>query len=164
MEKKIFEEALLWLRDADVIAYITGLDHPAPKDLLWFEDQFEQHLAEEENKSLPMDFPALAFEFAPTAYKKGNGGNQEADGEFTIHIAQRKYVDGIEGAASQDDHAKLLEYVDIIIDLFSGHQFPCSAKPYLKQVERDHLNRQLMIDKVTFTWSGRRHRAADAPT
>lgn len=163
MEKKIFEEGMARLKEAAVVAYIVSKGFEAPKHQAWFEDQFDQSLAESENQALPFDLPAILWQFGETKYEKGNGNNQEAEGTIILHIGQNKYVDGVDGAATLADHKKLLEYAELIIDLLNGKQLPCSAKPYLTNHQRDHINRPMMIDQVTFSWTGRRHKRADAP-
>jgi hypothetical protein len=163
MEEVIFEQARARLANEDVIAYIESKEFEAPKHVAWFEDQFEQSLEEKENKTLPFDFPALLFQFTPTKYTKGNGLTQMAEGEFVIHVGQQKQVDGFSDAASIDDHKKLLEYAGLIADLFHGFQLECSAKGCLTGMERDHLNRSLMVDKITFSWSGKRKKRDDVP-
>jgi hypothetical protein len=163
MEKKIFTEIIARLRHADSIAYIATLNLPALKDIMWFEDQFADFQNEKENNTLPFDLPAIAIEFGPTKYTRSNGINQSAEGEVKIHLAQRKMVDGVDGAASLDSFKSLLDYQDAIIDSLNAFQLPCSAKPYMIGTERDHTNKLLMIDKITFAWSGRRHKPEGVP-
>lgn len=162
MEAKVFEEGKNRLSDPAVTAFIIAEDFTPPKHLTWFEGQFDQSL-DEENKALPFDLPAIAWEFKETSYTKGNGGNQEGNGQFILHIAQRRMVDGSADSGTEADHQKLIEYAELIADIMTGVQLPCSAKIYMSGIEKDHLNRPLMVDKVTFSWSGRRHRREGVP-
>lgn len=161
MEATIFEQGCA--RIADNSAYFTDNGHDAPKHQAWFEDQIEQELEVSENKSLPFDLPAVFWQFVPTEYEKGNGSRKEASGTFILHVAQNKYVDGAVGSETQADHKKLLEYADLIINLLDGHKLECSARPYATGVERDHLNRPVIVDKITFAWSGIRKRPEGVP-
>jgi hypothetical protein len=163
METKIFEELAIRLTASEVTDYITAQGQGAIKDIMWFEDQFEQFRDDQQNKSLPFDLPAIALEFGTTKYKKGNGGHQQADGTFIIHVAQRKFDDGVIGAASLTSFKKMIDYADMIIDLVNAYQFPCSAKPFLESSDRDHVNKILMIDKITFSWSGVRRKPEGVP-
>lgn len=161
MEEAIYTQLIARLKSADALAYYTAESVNAPKTYEWFTNQVEQALAavSEENNNAPFDCPALFFEFAPTEYTKGNTIQQDAKGEFTIHLAQFNFVDGREGALTHADFKVLLAYADIIIDLLSGYRLTCTATPILASIERDHTGRALLCDKIKFTWSGRRTRA-----
>lgn len=163
MEAKIFSEGNARLTDSAVTAFIISEGFEPPKHLAWHEGQFDQSLDPEENKALPFDLPAITWEFLETPYTKGNGGNQEGNGQFILHIAQRRMVDGVVGMSTAADHDKLIRYADLIIDILNGRQLDCSAKIYMVGVEKDHTNRPYMVDKVKFTWTGRRHRRAGVP-
>lgn len=161
MEKKIFEEGCA--RITDNAAYFTDAGHEAPKHQEWFENQVEQHLEETQNKSLPFDLPAVFWQFTPTPYQKGNGNHQSGSGTIILHVVQSKYVKGTSDSDTLADYLKLLDYADVLVDLFSGYKLDCSARPYLLEVERDHLNRPVMVDKITFAWTGTRYKREGVP-
>ena len=158
MEEAIYTDAIARLKSADALAYYTTKLVDAPKTYEWFQNQIEQALGENV-KVCPFDCPAIFFEFAPTEYTKGNTIQQDAKGEFTLHLAQFNFVDGREGALTHADFKVLLAYADVIIDLLSGYRLTCTATPILASIERDHTGRALLCDKIKFTWSGRRTRA-----
>lgn len=161
MEATIFEQGCL--RISDNSAYFTDAGQEAPRHLAWFENQIEQSLEESENKSLPFDLPAILWQFTPTEYTKGNGSRKEASGTFILHVAQNRYSSGEAGSEGVADHTKLLEYANLVADLFDGYKLECSARPYMTNVERDHLNRPVMVDKITFEWSGIRRKPTGVP-
>lgn len=161
MEAKIFEQGCA--RIADNSAYFTDAGQEAPKHQAWFENQIDSALDETENKSLPFDLPAILWQFTPTEYTKGNGFTKEASGTLILHVVQNRYVNGEAGSEGLADHTKLLEYADLVTDLFDGYKLGCSARPYMTNVERDHLNRPVMVDKITFEWSGKRKKPEGVP-
>jgi hypothetical protein len=162
MEQAIYTEAIARLKSADALAYYTDQDVVAPETYEWYQNQIEQALTPngEDNKTVPFDFPAIFFEFGTTEFEKGDTVRQEAKGTLTLHVAQLTFVEGREGAVDHDDFKALLDYANVIADLLSGQMLGCSAKLILASIERDHTNRSIMTDKIRFTWTGKRKRAA----
>lgn len=161
MEQKIFAQGMSRLTNQS--SYFTAKSHIAPLHQAWFEDQIDQALDESDNKALPFDLPAVLWQFLPSTYEKGNTASKGASGSFVLHIAQNKFVDGAEDSASLEDYNKLLAYADLVIDLLDAYQLACTAKVFMVNVERDHTNRPVLVDKITFSWSGVRRKPDGVP-
>lgn len=174
METRIYLNAILRLKSAEataafanaVTADTTGVTadsteiagQPEPKHYAWFEGQPDETLSDK-NNTYPFNCPAIFFQFEQSTYEKGNGLTQKGEGKLILHVVQLKTADGIEGAETSAEFLKLTQYSDIIIDLLSGYPMPCSAKLFFTSIEKDHSNRSLMVDKITFQWNGTRRRA-----
>lgn len=161
MEQTIFKEGCDRINDNPL--WFTDAGHEAPKHVAWFEDQIEQALSATENQALPFDTPAIFWQFASTNYSENNGLRKKAKGQFILHVVQDKQVEGEASSSTIDDHEKLLEYADRVIALLDGYRLECSAKPYLVTVDRDHTNRPVMVDRITFEWTGTRRQPTDVP-
>lgn len=161
MEKKIFTEAITRLNSASALAFIAAAELEPLKRLAWWEEQVEQAL-NDNPENLPFDCPAVFFHFSKDAeYEKGNTATQKGTGELTLHLVQLKTgKQGTDGDETFEDFTGLLDYADVLVDLLSGYQLPCSAKLIMIKVKRDHTNRTLMHEEITFEWSGVRKRAA----
>jgi hypothetical protein len=155
MEKVIYTEAMA--RVSANAQYFADSGHEAPRTQAWFEGQPDQGVVTENNLSYPFDCPALFYQFEPTQYLKNTGLRAEAEGVLVVHVVQSKTgKDGRELAATAADFEKLLEYVGLLLDVLDGYRLPCSARLVHSGTERDHVNRPLLVERVSFRWSGQR--------
>jgi hypothetical protein len=161
MEKKIFTESITRLESDEATTFIAAASLPELQTIAWWEEQVQDAL-NEKPQALPFNTPALFFHFSKdTEYEKGNTMTQKATGELTLHLVQTKT--GKEGRSADEtlaDFNLLLDYADVLVDLLSGYQLPCSAKPIMRRIKRDHTNSPLMHEHIVFDWSGVRKRAA----
>ena len=162
MEDIIYKEILA--RISANSAWFDTNTQPVPEHLGWFEDQPNNVLQKDGVTTYPFDCPAVFVQFEPSRYNSSNGLHTEGEGVVILHIVQRKIADGIEGATNHADFKKLTAYAPLFIDLFDGFKLPCSARLFLSGRECDHVNRPLMIDRVSFRWNAKRKKTAGAPT
>jgi len=158
METTIYLNAIARLKSAEATAAFTTAVQPAPVRFAWYEGQPEETLSDD-NKTYPFNCPAIFFEFQESTYERGNGLTQKGEGKLIVHVTQLKNVDGVDGAETSAEFIKLAQYADLIVDVLSGYPMECSAKLFMTNVLKDHSNRALMVDKITFQWNATRRRA-----
>jgi len=161
MEKVVFQQAIA--RITAQAAYFTGKGALPPTVQAWFEGQPEDAL-QNKNDNFGFDCPALFYQFGTTKYSALNNIHMNSAGELTVHVVQNKV--GKDTRNGGETHAAFiadLNYADYVIDLLHFYKMPCSARLIMKDVERDHTNRPLMIEKIHFTWNGRRRKDSAAP-
>lgn len=155
MEKTIYDEIVTRLTDSNVVAWIQSLSYVEPQDIKWFEDQVEQMVAAaaSDNKTYPMDLPAVLIEFAPTQYKS-KGNKREGSGVVTLHVVQMQVgLDGASGASTHGDFKTMVGYKDLFIQLLDGFALSCNGRLTNVGSEMDHQNRPVRDDRVSFNWT-----------
>lgn len=126
----------------------------------WFKEQIDQALAPEAegNQGLAWLRPALLVEFSPTVYTGNNGGSKQGSGTLTLRLVQDALAFNSErGSASQAQFVARLDYATRLVDVLDMAVVDgCAVKLVHTGTRRDHSNRALMVDEITFSWNGRK--------
>lgn len=155
MDRIIYQDTIARLRSATALAYFADLAQTEPVEHAWFEGQYENAVEKENVITYPFDCPAVFYQFSKETEFSGPPNRKKFNGELTLHVVQNKLaIDGVEGMDSHADFKVLLAYAESFIALLDGYRLPCTAYLVLAGVERDHINRGLLVDRIRFTFSG----------
>lgn len=145
-EKIIYTELVARLKaNAHVFTLAT---HVAPVHYDWDRNQYEPA---EELTEFPFARPAIFIRFGEMDFEATTGKGKRGTIPVTVLVVQNKYVDARDGAANQTAYLKLLEYKYLVNQVLDGYRGSCFSGLELVQVSTDHDNRNLHVERLSYT-------------
>jgi hypothetical protein len=144
-EKDIYTEIIEALKEKEY--YFISKAHPIPAHYDWDRGQYEP---EGERTDFPFNRPAIFIQFGDMDYEPSGGYTKRGTIPITVTCVQDKYVDAMEGATTQPEFKKILEWKYLVNDVLDGFKGVCFSRLYMVQINPDHDNKNLHVEKIQY--------------
>lgn len=144
-EKSIYTELIAELKQRTY--YFESAGHKAPAHYDW---DRAQYVLNGERKEHPFNRAAVFFKFGTMAYERHGALSRRGTVPLTITCVQDKYVDSMDGASSQPEYLKLLEWKYLINNVLDGFTGNCFTALELIEIDTDHDNRNYHVETIQY--------------
>lgn len=148
-EKEIYDEYIDELKAKAY--YFTSLGHTTPVHYDWYRRQDERDPSRTEHA---FDRPSVLFQFGRMSLEPYSASKSRVTIPLVVVCVQDKYVDARDGAANQAAYLKLLEWKYIVDRILGNYSPTCFSTSHLVNIETDHRNDNLHVERLFYTVKG----------